>query len=306
LQPEQTLSPSAPQPLAQLSADPIFVVGRFRSGTTWVYDILTAHPDAAGAFESWLFTGVCGVAALFSPANFNHDVERFGRTYRLGQLITRERLIEDVRALVSRWLGEALEPHHRFLIEKTPSHYETMGLIAELFPRARFVHVLRDGRDVAVSARAAAESWGQGHFRGSIRSVAADWERVVQTTRRHGASLGDAFMEIRFEDLKAAPHDGIRELFDFCSMPYDDALVSQIVEETAFGARGQAGETSFRRRGEAGEWRQRLSVLDRMRFERASHGFLVQTGYARNRWWWLTSGARWRRDRTGVNGKSAG
>ena len=298
-QEESIPSQPPPAPLEQLATDPIFVVGRFRSGTTWVYDILTAHPDAAGAFESWLFTGVCGLAPLFSPANFNHDVERFGRTYRLGQLVARERLIEDIRALASAWLAEALEPHHRFLIEKTPSHYETMGLIAELFPRARFVHVLRDGRDVAVSARAAAKSWGRGYFRGEIGSVAADWEHVVRAARSNGGGLGDAFMEIRFEDLKASPHDGIRRLFDFCSMPYDDGLVSRVAGQTAFGARGQGGEDAFRRRGEAGDWRHRLSLLDCLRFERASHGFLVELGYARSRWWWLGRAARSRRRAAG-------
>src|SRR5207302_4815633 len=123
-----------PDPLRQLAIGPVFIVGQFRSGTTWVYDILTAHPEVGGAFESRLFTFADGIASLFTPRHFEHQVELLGTPHGVGQLITRERLASDVRELASGWLAAALQPRHRFLVEKTPDHYESMHVIAEIFP----------------------------------------------------------------------------------------------------------------------------------------------------------------------------
>src|SRR5437667_9309955 len=139
--------------LNQVAQAPIFVVGVSRSGTTWVYDILTAHPQVAGILESWLFSTVNGVGSLFSSAHWPH------RSVGLGRLLNREALLEYVRDFVARLMQHALGPQHRYLVEKSPPHLYTISLISELFPKARFIHVIRDGRDVCVSIRAATLSW---------------------------------------------------------------------------------------------------------------------------------------------------
>jgi hypothetical protein len=282
--------PDVPLPAAlrQLAVGPILIVGEFRSGTTWVYDMLTAHPETAGAFESWIFTQTQGVAGLLGKGHFHQDVELFGRAYRLAQLVDRERLVREMRELTAGWLAEALEPHHRFLVEKTPLHYATLPAIAQLYPQARVIHVLRDGRDVAVSTRAAARTWGQGHFRPlPAGAAAARWENAVRTARAEAPRLGLTFLEVRYEDLKAAPREGIERLLAFCDMPHDDALVAHIHDQTDFSRQQRTGQDAFRRQGRVGDWRNELGPLDCRRFERASHGLLVETGYERSRRWWL-------------------
>jgi hypothetical protein len=273
--------------LSQLDTGPIFIVGQFRSGTTWIYDMLTAHPLVAGAFESWMFTYDWGLAPLGNPGHFMSDTELFGRHYRLGQLITRERLIGDLRRLTSEWLGEALEPEHRFLVEKTPSHFTSMPFIVELHPGARFVHVLRDGRDVAVSALAAAASWGKGYIGTSVRAQGEQWAQAVRTTRRHGETLEAPFLELRYEDVKAAPREQLARLFDFCSIPYDGPLLDRIVEQADFARHAKQGQSAFRRHGATGEWRQTLGFRQCLDFERGSGGMLAETGYEASRWWFL-------------------
>lgn len=276
------------EPLGQLCCDPIFVIGQFRSGTTWVYDILTAHPEAAGAFESWMFTSRFGLANLFHDAHFENDLEAFGRPYRLGQLISRERLIDDVRGLAAGWLAQALEPQHRFLVEKTPSHYEEIPIISTLFPGARFVHVIRDGRDVAVSALAAAETWGKGYISPSVREQANLWDRAVRAARSHRKLLGSRYMELRYEDLKSDPRQVIRQLFDFCTMPADDELIERLEFETSFARHEHKPKTQFRRQGQAGEWRRALSFRDCLGFARGSRRLLVELGYEQTPNWWLS------------------
>lgn len=289
---QQPTQPPLPQPLRQLAVGPIFVVGQPRSGTTWIYDILAAHPEAAGVFESWLFTTGQGIGGLFSKAHWNprieQDRETFGKAYRLNQLMTRDELVAEMRELTARWLSAVLEPHHRFLVEKTPAHHGSMPMIAELFPQARFIHVLRDGRDVAVSLRAAAESWGKGYFKAPPAYEGGKrWQSTVRYTRSQGEALDVPFLEVRYEDVRADPHGGIARLLDFCSMPHDDGLVARIVEQTDIGRERKRGEDRFRRRGAVGDWRARFRLRDRLMFELGSGGLLAEAGYERNRLWWL-------------------
>jgi hypothetical protein len=280
-------------PLARLAAPPIFVVGVHRSGTTWVYDMLTAHPEVAGVFESGLFSFDLGVAPLFHPSHWyrdpdrlEHDTSFFGASFRLNQLLDREELVEEVLAMSSGWLARALTPDDRYLVEKTPQHYATMPLIAELFPGAAFVHVIRDGRDVTVS-RAAAQSWArQTERQWSLGAEAAHWASAIREARALAEERSLRYLEVRYEALHRSGREELRSIFDFCGIPANDQLVRRICERTKL-ASGGGDEGAFRRRGVVGEWRERWGLLDRIRFDRAAGEMLVQLGYERGRAWWL-------------------
>jgi LPS sulfotransferase NodH len=272
------------RPIESLAAPPIFVVGMARSGTTWVYSILTSHPEVGGVLESWLFTNE-GVKPLFSASHWAAEGQP---STGLGRVMTRQELVSDVRDLVSRWLTRALEPSQRFLVEKSPNHVNSVALISELVPDARFIHVLRDGRDVAVSVQAASKSWAplwKKTFGGSLEVCAKTWRSAVLNAHRARDELGVPFLEVRYEELKAHPTGAIAEMFDFCSVPYDDTLIERIRRATTFDPRS-GGATRFRRTGRIGEWRQRFSQEDAATFDAVAGDVLVATGYERNRAWW--------------------
>lgn len=292
--------------LSQLAEEPIFLVGHPRSGTTWVYDILTAHPQVAGVLESWIFTSSAGLAPLFRPEQWvprllerQQEIDG-GRSIGLSQMVTREELAAEVRKLTGRLLARKLRPEHRFVVEKTPSPYTALEVVTEVFPGARFVHVMRDGRDVAVSLRAAARTWNPGwrtfaggrglaRYRAVLRS-ARSWEATVRSTRNFGRRLGDRYFETRYEEIKGTPVRSIQAIFDFCRIPYDEALIRHIVSVTDFSRHAATGEDRFRRRGEVGDWRGRFSRVDALAFEAGSRGTLVDTGYERRRSWWRHAG----------------
>jgi protein-tyrosine sulfotransferase len=279
---EKRDSSSTGASLGQLEQPPIFVVGAARSGTTWVYDILTAHPQVAGVYESWLFTRNNGLGALYASAHWPPN--RSG----LSGLLEREALLEETRALAGRLLGRALEPEHRFLVEKSPSHVFAVPLIHELFPRSRFIHVLRDGRDVSVSVRAAARSWvpqWREAFGRSVLTSARAWSHAVRRARKLGADLGDQFLEVRFEEIKREPFASYRRLFDFCGISYDEPLLQQIHEQTDFATNYRSNEEGFRRGGRVGDWRTHFNILDAVQFNLAAGDTLIETGYEENRRW---------------------
>lgn len=286
--------------LSQLAAPPIFVVGLHRSGTTWIFDMLTAHPEVAGVFESGLFSANLGVAPLFAPEHWYPDEGRlesdrrfFGASFRLNQLIDREEVLRDLRDLTGRWLARALQRDHRYLVEKTPQHLATMTTIAELFPGAAFIHVIRDGRDMVVSRQAAARSWpGLPSRSVNVSETAAYWATGLRTAREAARGAGLRYTEVRYERMRLAPVEGLRELLQFCAIPADDELIARICEETSISKQRRGDQDAFRRRGEIGEWRERFDLRDRFRFDRAAGSMLVELGYEASRSWWLRPGAQ--------------
>lgn len=283
---------SMPTPFSlfdRLAAPPVFVVGAARSGTTWVYDILTAHPEVAGAYETWLFTPANGLGALFTDAHW--PAKHSG----LGKLLPREKVLVVAREAAERVLSEAVCEGRRFLVEKSPNHLYAIPLIEEVLPGCRFIHVLRDGRDVGVSVRAATRSWvpaWRETFGKSIRASARFWCNAVDVARRHGALVGERFLEVRYEDLRGDPETSVRRLFAFAGIPLDEERLERILEKTDFDRNFKPDPDGFRRKGQVGDWLTELGLRDRYAFHRIAFGTLEKLGYESDRLWWLRPGRR--------------
>lgn len=270
--------------------------GHVRSGTTWVYDLLTSHELVAGAFETWVFSPEFGVGGLFAPAQWDRNLaermtEATGRPFGLGQFASRAEVAADVRQLLEGWWERVLEPRQRFLVEKTPPHLLAMPMISEVFPHARFIHVIRDGRDVAVSLRAAARGWNRGFaaMDGRLyRKQARTWARQVMRITRDGAALGDKYLEVRYEDIQRSPNAELARMFDFAGIPHDDSAVDRIVAANTFSRRFDQRQDSFRRKGEVGDWRNHFGPVSGAAFSRIAGEVLVQKGYEAGRHWWLS------------------
>jgi hypothetical protein len=276
-------------PLEQLEAGPIFICGHIRSGTTWVLDLLAAHPQVAGLFESLIFTGN-GVAQLLHPRHWDFETSErmFDRRMGLGQIIPREELVADVRRLCDEWFAEHLEPHHRFLVEKTPAGAQALETVAELYPDATVIHVMRDGRDVAISTLAARRSWQRNEkLQNSPRdgsrhlwAVGLGWANHIADINRHALKLSVAFHEVRYEQMHEKPLETARAIFRFCGIPADDELISELLDQVHFSKLPHSGEDQFRRHGQTGEWRTQWNHLERLLFSAAAGETLEVTGYA--------------------------
>ena len=266
----------------QLKAPPIFIVGAARSGTTWVHNIFKNHPLVASIYESWLFTPDHGLQPLFNEAH-NPD----GRS-GLGNVMVREQRLALVRDLAINIMSNVIEPHHQFLVEKSPSHVFAVPFIREVFPDSRFIHVIRDGRDVNVSVQAAVNSWmpyWKNSFGASIRVSASAWKSAVNQFRLQTPSLGQDFIEVRYEEIHAEPVKLYKRMFDFCEIPYDDRILADIFQATDFELNYRGGEDKFRRGGRIGDWRTRFSSLDALIFKRVAGDLLIELGYENDYKW---------------------
>jgi hypothetical protein len=271
---------------------PIFVVGVPRSGTTWVQRLLAAGPDAFPLLETYMFSGRVGLGALFRPVPYDAgDEAPAASPPGLGRLFTRGELIEQAREIARRWLAAGVPSGTRFAVEKSPWHLHELRLIAEVLPEARFVYVLRDGRDVAISLLEARRSWsgfGTSDPDEVVTEAATSWSNGCALAAAASPELGERMLEVRYERLRGEARASSAELFAHCGIPATAAEIDHAVDSTDIERGGQpSGEGRAIRAGRVGEWRERFGIRDARRFERIAGATLVETGYELDRRWWL-------------------
>jgi Sulfotransferase family len=277
----------------------VFIVGCPRSGTTLLRRIADAHAELAvigelhwlprwwerrvGLTPHGLVTGEL-LQALFAEPRF-HKFE-----------VAPERVAELLRShrpqQYADFVSGLFDLHGRVkgkpnVGEKTPGYVRFLPTLHSLWPHARVIHLIRDGRDVALSlfdrTRTRRAAWHQPTWEEDPATTAAlYWEWNVRLGREAGAHLGSGrYRELRYESLIADPELECRKLCDFLALPYDPAMVRFHEGRT----RTEAGLSPKRawRPVTAGlrSWRQQLVPEDLVRFEAAAGKLLEELGYER-------------------------
>jgi hypothetical protein len=103
--------------------------------------------------------------------------------------------------------------------DKTPLYCRHMKGIESFLPEARFVHIIRDGRDVALSLRTMAFAPGQ-----DIPTLAVYWQRLIQDARETGRHCR-AYMEVRYEALVRDPSAILHSICSFLELDFDSAML---------------------------------------------------------------------------------
>ncbi len=210
---EATFDPTA----SPLYGKVAFVVGAPRSGTTWLQQLLLVHPLIATGGESHIFCE--GLPAIFD--NFAYADE----TSHLSTWVAEGELVTAARAFCDQVFGAQLRgsrPGAEAVLEKTPNHRMQAALQAKIYPDARYVHIVRDGRDVAASQHSMWRKQGGGAEYTSVRRVAEGWAEAVRDIRTHFGGL--AYLELRYEDVVSDTPTALAKIFEHLQLPYDDEL----------------------------------------------------------------------------------
>lgn len=108
--------------------------------------------------------------------------------------------------------------------DKTPRYVSDIRLLSELFPESRFVHVIRDGRNVSLSIREDGRRNGPKRFV-DIGEALTHWRTRVQDGMNAKGYLGEnRYMEVRFEDILEDPEVGVRKICKFVDLPFDRSM----------------------------------------------------------------------------------
>lgn len=216
-----------------MTAPFVFVVGCGRSGTTLLRSMLDSHPDVAIPRESFFIDTMRRRSDGYRRGG-RFDVDAFlddllpdvrFRRWELDAAAVAAR----VRAAEPADLGEAcLAVYGAFAehqgatraFDKTPMYALCTPELHALFPEARFVHLVRDGRDVAASY--AETSFGP---RG-LAAAAAYWRRVIRAVE-HAQTIVPAsqLRTFRYEDLVADPETTLRAICGFVELDFHEQML---------------------------------------------------------------------------------
>jgi hypothetical protein len=277
----------------------VFIVGCPRSGTTLLRRMVDAHPELAIIHETqWIprwFERRIGV----TPDGYatSELVDRLLEFPRFTELkIGRERL-EQLLGLngqvpystfvtgIFDLYGE--DQGKRLVGEKSPGYVRRLPTLHALWPGARYVHLIRDGRDVCLSVlnwkkadRVARhfEIWNEDR----VATLALWWEWHVRLGREMGASLGpDLYSEIRYERLVTDPAGESAALCAFLALPYAESIVHyQVGRERRNWGRSAKGRWLPPTPG-LRDWRSEMPVGDVERFEAVAGDLLDEIGCER-------------------------
>ncbi|MEA2462036.1 MAG: hypothetical protein QOH90_2213 [Actinomycetota bacterium] len=158
--------------------------------------------------------------------------------------------------------------------DKTPGYAAYMPYLQQLFPTALFIHMIRDGREVAASL--ADRPWGPRTAVGG----AFWWRKKIKKTRREGARLTPGtYLEVRLDELIARPEETMHRVCDFLEEPYAAEMMDY--PEHYRGKELPPGERHLVKPPTAGlrDWRHGLSKLDERAVEAVCRARLKELGY---------------------------
>lgn len=278
----------------------VFIVGCQRSGTTLLKRMLNAHPRLAVTSESnWiarLFEKKAGLSpqGLVSPellsflladpafTRLNIDRKELEALIRAGQQVTYSEFVSGVFNLYGRAQGKALVGN------KTPAHIRRLGTLHALWPKARFVHLIRDGRDVCLSIAKwpAAQQKKPGTFatwkEDPVTTTALWWELHVQLGRQARSWLGpELYYQMRYESLVEYPAEESAALCTFLGLPYNRAMLGFHEGRTIDDPKLESKERWLPATVGLRDWRSEMAAEQVERFEAAVGPLLDELGYPR-------------------------
>lgn len=313
-----------------------FIAGEMRSGTSWLRYTLSNHPEIA-----------CGQEGSFFGRAYDHEEipvyphpvssltralgvsKEFRVWHGLPWNLWAEDYEEDLRALtrlsVDYFLSkEVARTGSKIVGDKSPQHTENLEEIHEIYPDARIIHIVRDGRDVAVSAmhhwwRLAKDREGgifeltpeelelrdeymgdREGFLANGRSIfteerlgqlARRWDYRVGKGRHNGTALyGEKYMEIRYEDLLRDTTAILGQVLGFLGARKEERDIEYCIRASNFERvsnrrQGEEDARSFFRKGVAGDWRNVFTERDREIYKKLAGDRLIEVGYETSHDW---------------------
>jgi hypothetical protein len=296
-----------------------FILGHARSGTTLLMRLARLHPEVHCNYQAHFFTRAPLLKSLVDSPETADWLSRKSNRWNQGR---------DLSPLVMRAAADfimerdAARAGKRIVGDKSPSstiHGQAVRDMHAIYPDAKVVYIVRDGRDVLISERfrnfieeskyltaedrriIEALKTDQMPFTDGrrsiftetfIRNVAKRWAGDLTEIDSESRRLyGDRYFSLRYEDLLSDPYPVMQKLWAFLGVQADATLEAEIQKEMdqnldeEWQARRNGTIASFLPKGKAGNWRNMFTQHDRQIFKDVAGDVLVKWNYEKDNNW---------------------
>jgi hypothetical protein len=245
---------------------PLFLIGVGRSGTSFIYRLLAAHRQAAW-FSNWTnqlpalpqLAALSRLASLPAPAAVKktaiwpkphvegNGIYRYCDIHSLIWQHNRPLDSGDVPPAATAKFIDIIRAHLRYqggsrFLHKNVNNSLRVAYLSEVFPDARFIHIIRDGRSAAMSLCRVPfwktiRFWWNGLTPAECVAQGEDplvlagrlWQKTLCAARDAGAQLpSERYLEVRYEDFVKSPAEGLTQLLTFCGLPPDQRCLAEL------------------------------------------------------------------------------
>ena len=262
---------------------PLLILGVRRSGTTLLRVMLDRHSQLAVPDETYF------VPQLADRHLRGVDADEFLDDVR--RVVEWDLPLDRVRARLHDGMpvGEAIGAVYAVYAEqrgkprwgdKTPMYMQNLRLLERLFPDALYVHLIRDGRDAALSFLGmprgiVTETWM--HPR-TPADFACQWRTEVAAARRLGRRVGARYLEVRYESLVADVEPALRRICELAGLDYEPAMADYA---GSVDVSAKPHQQRLLQPPTAGvrDWRKQMSGEAVASFEQVAGDLLQELGY---------------------------
>jgi hypothetical protein len=223
----------------------LFLVGSPRSGTTWLQSLIASHPEIHTGPETQFF-------GAYEPVEKEFLRVKDGRC-GISEYLCRDAFYDLMAENFWRVISALPEPacRPRLFLEKSPYHCVFAPLILRVFPRARFLHLIRDARTVVASMLRISKSWGESWAPDTAERATKFWFECVSAGCQISELVPDPsqYLGIRYEDVRSDPAGYLGGIYDWAStgLPMNSRQRSRRTHSTARGpARTRSPPSSCR------------------------------------------------------------
>jgi hypothetical protein len=297
-----------------------FIFGHARSGTTLLARLIRVHPKIHCNWQAHFFTRPPFLSALVSDPEVSEWLSRKSNRWNIGRDLSPMLMRVASDFMLER---EARNYGKNVVGDKSPNNLvngEAVQRMAAIYPDAKLIFIVRDGRDAALSHQIqkfidlpdqlSAEDSGIRQVvienpqkfskehrsifsKSSITTAAQDWKKNVTETDSFGRDIYNKnYKSVRFEDLVDNPLSSLNGIWSFLGQATDMPGLDQAVEEELsrnpdadWQQEKQQQVASIVRKGLPGSWREIFSTEDIKIFKDIAGEALINWGYEQDLGW---------------------
>ena len=277
----------------RLSNLPVFFIGGLpRSGTTWVQQLLNHHPNLVCLGESHFVNDLVPNIATVTNQYRQKRSQNF-RTWAPSVKAPEGSLILPILraafiSIIQANIGDKNVSELLAIGEKTPDNILHLKRILSIYPNVYFIHVIRDGRDSAISAYTRFKSkLPKDKIRSEyIKDFAKEWSSRISISREIMRD-SQRYIEVRYEDMHESPETEVNRMLSFLQVDNSEDCISKCINASTFESlsggrkRGEVDNNSHYRRGEIGGWKDSLTENEVRDFEMIAAETMRALGYNR-------------------------